>query len=185
MRPLQDMHPPSAPAERHVQHYHDGTRRLLYLTTEHYILNNGTIIVSRTDPDGIITHANRAFVETSGYSEQELIGSPHYIIRHPDMPRVAFRELWETVSRGVEWHGYVKNLRKNGGYYWVYATVAPIVRGDVIIGHTSVRRKVSDQIIAEYERKYATLRLRESMQEASEHEARESSFLGKLFRRGG
>lgn len=177
------MHPPSAPAERHVQHYYDGARRLLYITNEHHILNSGTIIVSRTTPDGIITHANRAFVETSGYSEQELVGSPHYILRHPDMPRVAFKELWDTVNRGVEWHGYVKNLRKNGGYYWVYATVAPIVRGDRIIGHTSVRRKVPDALIAEYERKYATLRLRESMTEAQEQQERDAGFFRRLFRR--
>lgn len=183
MRFLPDMHAPQAPAERHVQHYHDGSKRLLYITNEHYILNNGTIIVSRTDPEGIITHANRAFIETSGYSEHELIGSPHYIIRHPDMPRAAFADLWATVGQGIEWHGYVKNLRKNGGYYWVYATVAPIVRGHTIIGHTSVRRKISDKTIAEYERKYATLRLRESMEETGGIQEGESGILRKIFGR--
>ena len=181
MQPLSDMHPPKAPAERHVQHYYDGTRRLLYITNEHYILNSGTIIVSRTDPQGIITHANRAFVETCGYSERELLGSPHYIIRHPDMPRAAFKDLWDTVKQGVEWHGYVKNLRKDGGYYWVYATVAPIVRGDTIMGYTSVRRKVSDRIIAEYERKYATMRLRESLENSRRVEEKNTSFFSRLF----
>lgn len=183
MQPLSDMLPPKAPAERHIQHYDDGHHRLLYITNEHYILNSGTIIVSRTDPDGIITHANRAFVTTSGYQERELIGKPHYIIRHPDMPRAAFQDLWQTVKQGIEWHGYVKNLRKDGGYYWVYATVAPIVRGDTILGYTSVRRKVSDRIIAEYERKYATMRLRESMMEERHNPEREGGLLNKLFGR--
>ena len=184
MQPLSDMLPPSSPAERHVQHFHDGRRRLLYVTTEHYILQSGTIIVSRTDAEGIITHVNRAFVETSGYSEHELINSPHYIIRHPDMPRAAFRDLWETVRQGIEWHGYVKNLRKNGGYYWVYATVAPVVRHDSIVGYTSVRRKVNERIIAEYERKYAAMRLREGLEDVDDSKQSQGGLFGKLFGRG-
>jgi aerotaxis receptor len=79
----------------------------------------------------------------SGYSEEELIGQPHYILRHPDMPKLAFQDLWEVVNSGQKWFGYAKNLRKDGGFYWVYATVIPNVRNGQIVGYTSVRRKPS------------------------------------------
>jgi aerotaxis receptor len=91
---------------------------------------DGRLIVSRTDLDGIITHANRSFIEMSGYSEEELIGAPHSILRHPDMPKAAFQDLWDTVQSGKIWQGYVKNLRKDGCYYWVKATVIPNVRAE-------------------------------------------------------
>lgn len=85
----------------------------------------GRVIVSETDVHGVITFANRRFCEISGYSVDELVGKPHNIIRHPDMPRAAFAQMWKTVQSGALWHGLVKNLRKDGLYYWVDTEVAP------------------------------------------------------------
>jgi aerotaxis receptor len=79
----------------------------------------------------------------SGYAEDEIIGQPHSILRHPDMPAAAFKDLWDTMARGEKWYGYVKNLRKDGTYYWVYATAIPNVRKGETVGYTSVRRKPS------------------------------------------
>jgi PAS domain S-box-containing protein len=136
--------------------YFDGTRRKVLVTDIESPYPDGRLIVSRTDPNGIITHVNQSFVDMSGYSKEELIGAPHYILRHPDMPPAAFRELWETVQRGEKWQGYVKNLRKDGGFYWVKATVIPNIRNTKVIGYTSVRRKPSRQKIAECMRLYPT-----------------------------
>lgn len=79
----------------------------------------------------------------SGYSLNELIGANHNILRHPDMPAAAFQDLWDTIQGGKKWHGYVKNLRKDGAYYWVKATVIPNIRNGQLMGYTSVRRKPS------------------------------------------
>jgi aerotaxis receptor len=94
----------------------------------------------------------------SGYSQEELIGKNHYILRHPDMPAVAFKGLWDTLKEGKKWNGYVKNLRKDGAYYWVKATVIPNVRAGKVVGYTSVRRKPSRKKIAESEALYETLK---------------------------
>ncbi|MEJ2396108.1 MAG: PAS domain-containing protein [Candidatus Thiodiazotropha sp.] len=118
---------------------------------------DGRLIVSRTDPVGIITQVNQSFVDMSGYSEDELLGEPHHILRHPDMPPAAFKDLWDTVKQGVKWHGYVKNLRKDGGYYWVMATVIPNIRNGNVIGYTSVRRKPARRKVEECIRLYPTL----------------------------
>lgn len=117
----------------------------------------GKLIVSTTDKEGIITHVNQAFVDMSGFTEEELIGAPHCILRHPDMPAVAFKDLWDTVSSGEKWQGFVKNLRKDGGYYWVKATVIPNVREGEVVGYTSVRRKPSRTKIEECIKLYLTL----------------------------
>ncbi len=93
----------------------------------------------------------------SGYSEDELLGKPHYILRHPDMPAVAFKDLWDRVRKGEKWHGYVKNLRKDGGYYWVLATVIPNIRDGNITGYTSVRRKPARRKVEECIALYPTL----------------------------
>ena len=118
---------------------------------------DGKLIVSTTSPEGIITHVNRSFVEMSGYSADELIGSPHSIRRHPDMPPVAFKDLWDTLARGEKWQGYVKNLRKDGGYYWVKATVIPNIRNGRLVSYTSVRRKPSRSKVDECCKLYPTL----------------------------
>lgn len=123
--------------------YNDGTSRTVFATEVEVPFPEGRLIVSRVDLDGIITHANDAFVELSGWLREELIGAPHYILRHPDMPKAAFKDLWETVAAGKKWHGYVKNLCKDGSCYWVYATAVPNIRNGQIAGYTSVRRKPS------------------------------------------
>ena len=145
---LPDMDLPSMPSTGTRLTYTDGTSRMVYTTDVEVPFPEGRLIVSRTDLAGVITHANDAFVEMSGYSREELIGAPHHILRHPDMPKIAFKGLWDDIAAGKKWHGYVKNLRKDGAYYWVYATAVPNLRNGVIVGYTSVRRKPSRTRIA-------------------------------------
>lgn len=123
--------------------YYEGFQRTIFYTTIETPFPEGKLIVSRTDTFGIITHCNKSFCDIAGYTKEELIGEYHSILRHPDMPAVAFKGLWDTIQQGKRWHGYVKNLRKDGGFYWVFATVIPNVREGNIIGYTSVRRKPS------------------------------------------
>lgn len=106
-------------------------------------------IVSKTDPKGKITYVNRIFMGISGFSEPDLLGQPHSIIRHPDMPRAVFKFLWDTLQSGDEFFGYVKNLCKDGRYYWVFANITPDMssRGD-LKGYYSVRRKPSAEGIS-------------------------------------
>lgn len=137
--------------------FHDGETRHVLYTQQEVPYPDGRLIVSRTDTQGRITHTNHSFVEMSGFSKDELIGAPHYILRHPDMPPTAFKDLWNTVSGGGKWQGYVKNLRKDGAYYWVYATVIPNIRGGEVIGYTSVRRKPSRKKVEECIAHYPTL----------------------------
>ncbi len=137
--------------------YYDGTARRVLVTDVETPIPDGRLIVSRTDPQGIITHVNQSFVEMAGYSEEELIGAPHYILRHPDMPAAAFKMVWDTLKENKKWHGYVKNLRKDGGFYWVYATVIPNIRNGQLMGYTSVRRKPSRTKVKEAEELYKTL----------------------------
>ncbi len=140
---LADMAQPDVPSKKCTLTYTDGSSRVVFTTSLEVPFPQGRLIVSRTDLTGLITHANDAFVEMSGYTREELMGAPHHILRHPDMPKVAFKGLWDDVAAGKKWHGYVKNLRKDGSYYWVYATAVPNVRNGVIVGYTSVRRKPS------------------------------------------
>jgi PAS domain S-box-containing protein len=127
----------------HVLSYYDGTSRRVIVTDRETAFPIGELIVSQTDREGRITMCNEAFVRMSGFSEHDLLGEPHSILRHPQMPRAAFADLWDTVGRGERWTGYVKNLRKDGGFYWVYATVIPKLRAGQIVGYTSVRRQPS------------------------------------------
>lgn len=137
--------------------YGDLTRKVFFSDRE-VPYPDGKLIVSRTDLQGIITHVNKSFIDMSGYNETELIGAPHSILRHPEMPAVAFKDLWDTVNGNRKWQGYVKNLRKDGAYYWVKATVIPNVRQGKTVGYTSVRRKPSQTKIEESISLYATLR---------------------------
>jgi len=114
-------------------------RRNLPVTQREYAFPAGRTLVSVTDLKGRITYCNPSFVEVSGYAAEELLGQPHNIVRHPDMPAEAFRDLWATVGGGRPWTGIVKNRRKTGDHYWVCANVTPMRRGDEITGYLSVR----------------------------------------------
>lgn len=140
---IPDMTRPGPDAVETRLTYTDGSSRTVFATNVEVPFPEGRLIVSRTDLSGIITHANDAFVEMSGWTRDELIGSPHHILRHPDMPAIAFKGLWDDIAAGKKWHGYVKNLRKDGAFYWVYATAVPNIRNGQIVGYTSVRRKPS------------------------------------------
>lgn len=158
MTTLPSMPKPSTEHDEHTLQLHDGTTRTVYDTKVEHPYPDGKLIVSRTDLNGILTHVNDAFVEISGYTEDELIGQPHAVLRHPDMPKAAFEDLWNTVKAGNKWHGYVKNLCKDGGHYWVYATVVPNVRRGQVVGYTSVRRKPSRQKVNDAIKLYETMK---------------------------
>ena len=106
---------------------------------EEHKFTNG-LIVSSTDLKGTITYANRKFCEVAGYTKDELIGEDHNIIRHPDMPKAIFQEIWNTIQLEKEWSGIIKNLRKDGKYYWVYSHITPIIINGEINGYTAARR---------------------------------------------
>jgi len=137
--------------------YHDGSERTVLVTDIEIPYPEGRLIVSSTDQNGVMTHVNKSFVEMSGFTKEELIGQPHCILRHPDMPPAAFKDLWDKVQAGERWQGYVKNLRKDGAYYWVYATVIANIRDGKVKGYTSVRRKPSRKKIQECIELYPTL----------------------------
>ncbi|UCV18833.1 PAS domain-containing protein [Ferribacterium limneticum] len=105
------------------------------------MMRESDFIVSKTNPKGIITYGNPIFIEFSGYSEEELLGSQHNIVRHPDMPRAAFQLAWDTIQSGKEFFGYVKNMAKDGSFYWVFTHITPDFDAQRnIVGYTSVRR---------------------------------------------
>jgi PAS domain S-box-containing protein len=109
------------------------------------VLKEEDFIISKTDLKSKILYGNRIFIEMSGYEEKELLGQPHNILRHPDMPRCAFKILYDHIENGKEWFGFVKNLRKDGGYYWVFANISPTFNSSgQIIEYYSVRRKPRD-----------------------------------------
>lgn len=111
------------------------------VTNIEYVLQEGDSIVSKTDLKGKITYINPSFVRVSGFSEEELLGAPHNLVRHPDMPPEAFADLWQTLKSGLPWTGMVKNRRKNGDYYWVVANVTPLKENGRTTGYISVRTK--------------------------------------------
>ena len=106
------------------------------------------MIVSKTDTKGTITYCNDLFLKLAGYTEKELLGAPHNIIRHPDMPKIVFKLLWDTLNQGKEIYAYVINRAKNGDFYWVFANVTPSYDSNgKVIGYYSVRRKPSQESI--------------------------------------
>lgn len=129
-------------------------RKNLPVTLNERKIKDGLIITSKTDIKGIITFANPEFLAVSGYSLEELIGKPHNIMRHPDMPEWAFEDLWNTVKKGNSWNGIVKNRCKNGDYYWVDANVSPLYEAGQIIGYISVRTKPTEEQIRIAEKNY-------------------------------
>jgi methyl-accepting chemotaxis protein len=133
-------------------------RSNLPITQQEYELREGATIVSRTDAQGRITEVNDDFVEASGFSRAELIGQPHNLVRHPDMPPQAFSDLWSTLNAGKPWTGLVKNRRANGDHYWVVANVTPVLTGDALTGHLSVRTRPTREQVQQAEALYRELR---------------------------
>jgi len=116
------------------------------------------VIISQTDLKGVITFANRVFYKVSGYNKDELIGKPHSILRHPDMPKEIFKKMWETIQSGQAWNGLVKNLRKDGLYYWVDTEILPIKDDDnAIVGYIAARKAASRKNIQENEEIYTKM----------------------------
>ncbi len=132
-------------------------RKTPSVTQTEYPIRDDQNLLSRTDIKGRITYAAPSLVEVSGYSHEELIGAPHSLLRHPDMPAVAFANLWETIQRGEIWTGLVKNRRKNGDHYWVRANVVPIIENGELMGYSSVRVRPTEEERAQAERVYARI----------------------------
>ncbi len=132
------------------------------MSANEIILDDDSFLVSRTNAKGIIEFASNDFCEIAGYDVNDLIGKPHNIIRHPDMPRAAFKDLWDTIKRGEIWSGFVKNRAKNGKTYWVYATVYPHADKDGDIGYISCRTKIASRDeINQYDALYKKMREKE------------------------
>lgn len=121
------------------------------------VVPDGMYIVSETNEKGIIVDVNSEFCQITGYKKEEVIGKPHNILRHPDMPKEAFEKMWNTIKNGETWRGFVKNKTKQGDFYWVYATVSPIERADGFRGFTSIRQRMTSN---EIKREEAKLSLR-------------------------
>ncbi|WP_122096709.1 methyl-accepting chemotaxis protein [Rahnella sp. Larv3_ips] len=119
------------------------------VTQQEYQYPDDATLMSTTDVNSHITYANDAFIEVSGFASEEIIGQPHNIVRHPDMPPQAFKDMWATLQQGFPWTALVKNRRRNGDHYWVRANVVPIIRGGKTRGYLSVRTKPSAAEITE------------------------------------
>lgn len=115
------------------------------------------IIISETDEKGNIIYMNHNFVEISGYNYNELMGQPHNVIRHPDMPRAAFKMVWDSIKSKGFWKGFVKNLRKDGKFYWVYATILKEVDKNGRVKYLSIRTAPKRSDVEAAERLYSTL----------------------------
>ncbi len=128
------------------------------VTDREYLFPPGQNLVSTTDLQGRILYCNPAFIEVSGFERDELLGQPHNMIRHPDMPAEAFRDMWETIASGHPWSGLVKNRRKNGDHYWVMANVTPLMEGSRVAGYMSVRTEPGREHVRAAEAVYRQLR---------------------------
>ena len=143
-------------------------------TAHELVMPDDDFICSKTNTKGILTYVNPLFIKYSGYKESELLGQQHNIVRHPDMPRVIFKLLWNTIGNNREFNGYFKNLTKDGGYYWVFANVAPNFSSDnELLGYYSVRRKPDTEKLNYIKNIYAELL--EIEQQSSPQEAIDNS----------
>ncbi|EAN3085231.1 PAS domain S-box protein [Salmonella enterica] len=120
-------------------------------------LDDDTTLMSTTDLESYITHANDTFVQVSGYQLNELLAQPHNLVRHPDMPKAAFADMWYTLKQGEPWSGIVKNRRKNGDHYWVRANAVPMIREGRVTGYMSIRTRATDDEVAAVEPLYQAL----------------------------
>ena len=128
-----------------------------YVTQNEYPLDDDTTLMSTTDLHSYMTHTNDTFVQVSGFTLQELLGQPHNIVRHPDMPKAAFADMWYTLKKGEPWSGIVKNRRKNGDHYWVRANAVPMVRNGQMTGYMSIRTRATEDEVAAVEPLYKAL----------------------------
>ena len=129
-------------------------RKNLPVTNVETLLPDDEFIYSRTDLKGVIVEANEAFAKISGFEREDMIGKPHNIVRHPDMPEAAYADLWADLKAGRPWRGIVKNRRKDGGYYWVEANVSPVREGSRVVGFQSVRSRPAREEVAAAENAY-------------------------------
>jgi PAS domain S-box-containing protein len=142
------------------------------------VMREGDLIVSKTDIKGRITYGNRAFNEYSGFTEKELLGSQHNVVRHPDMPRAVFKLLWDRIQTGQEVFAFVKNIRKDGAYYWVFANVTPSYDvNNNLLGYFSVRRKPNGKAIQKILPLYRQMLQIEQSEGANEGLAKASNYL--------
>jgi aerotaxis receptor len=125
------------------------------------IVPHNELIISRTDLKGIITYVNETFAEISGYTPDELVGKPHNIVRHPDMPKSVYEDLWKSIKENESWSGYVKNLRKDKGYYWVYAHISGVYKDGELVEYKSIREPVARDKKIEMQRLYDKMRQKE------------------------
>jgi len=123
-------------------------------------------IISRTDLSGVITYANETFARISGYEVNELIGKPHNIVRHPDMPKSVFANIWATLGRGESWQGYVKNKRKDNGYYWVHANISGVYKNGELVEYKSLRSPIDKETSLKMQDTY------DAMRKSEEHSSR-------------
>jgi aerotaxis receptor len=121
------------------------------------ILNEDAFLVSETDAKGNILFANKQFCNAAEYKLDELVGKPHNIVRHADMPKAAFKDLWDTVKKGKVWQGFVKNKTASDGFYWVFATVYPYKNEEGQQCYMSIRRKPSRENVSKYGELYKTM----------------------------
>jgi len=119
------------------------------------------LIISRTDLKGVITYVNDTFADISGYEPDELVGKAHNIVRHPDMPKSAFADVWKTIGEGKVWSGYIKNMRKDRGYYWVHAEVSGVYKDGTLVEYKSLRSPVEIENKLEMQTLYDKLRKEE------------------------
>jgi len=156
-------------------------RKNLPVTDTEYTFSESQKLISSTDLRGKIRHCNQAFVEVSGFTREELIGQPHNIVRHPDMPPDAYENMWSHLKAGTSWMGMVKNRRKNGDYYWVSAYITPITENGSVIGYESVRSCPSRADIKRAEKQYAKIRQGRSHKSLLKRFSPESLFLAAIL----
>jgi len=118
------------------------------------VVPENELIISRTDLKGIITYANDTFAQISGFSVDELVGQPHNIVRHPDMPKRAFKGMWDKLKSGKKWEGVVKNLRKDTGFYWVHATISGVYKNGELVEFKSIRTPIDYETKLKYQKLY-------------------------------
>ncbi|MDY0872316.1 methyl-accepting chemotaxis protein [Dongia rigui] len=151
------------------------------ITDREIQMQDGDVLVTKTDAAGRITFVNQAFLRISGFTEDELMGQPHNIVRHPSMPKEAFADLWATIKAGHAWEAPVKNRAKSGDYYWVRANVTPVIEKGVVTGYISVRAKPTRAEVVAAGQLYDAIRAgRQGNLRVEGGRVRQSGFLAKL-----